>query len=244
MVCCPRTPLNRLPDTNGRARHTHDITTARGLVKMAGSEVRIVHLSGHQGAITYQLVVPAALERVLVLDASFLVRSLGHVGSNVVLAEGATPPDIRYPDLEIHHYYSRSGRSYIEHRDSKKLVARIAEWIHREVGPGEFINIHTFKTRKGQTDVKADLLRKLEEHGVNTDMINVITFGSNQGSNEFSAASTPSSMASSSAPSCPWPLRSSVNRSRSRHPWRTWMTYIFARWSCCCISASGGRPYV
>lgn len=212
----PRTPL-RLPSCAPerlaeyrRAVNIHSVAQPLvTLLDFSQQPVRITKVGG-QGTIWYQVAVPAELENILVLDASWPVRYLTQIDSTIKSADTvpfvkalAVPHDKikRWDRVTVRQMKAGGGRSTLEkdwNTDDKRSVGKSCRDIVKVVrGVPEDESVLIFVYKAGRLNFEGRLRAALEHVGVDTlatvefngetrHRINIATWGNETSLNEWS----------------------------------------------------------
>jgi hypothetical protein len=150
------------------------LSTARDFLLTTGTgEYRVVLLRGGgpegNGVIAYELRVPEELDRVVVLDASYLVRELTMRDSTI-----REVPDFKnvktFENVTVTQYNAPGGRHTIDNispKDTEGVVPALVEYV-KSMPKNDSILICTFKTR-GRTGPMDVLKDALEDAGFDLD---------------------------------------------------------------------------
>lgn len=188
--------------------------------KMTGGEARVHPQAGatkaYGGLVTYRVSVPNALRRMVILDGSFAVNRLYEVDDRVTpwsTTEYGRPIPATglkdYSRVTVRHMKAGGGYSTVQSdaRGERKLIADIVS-IVKEVPKSESVLIFTYKDRSSASrpsgrdiDLEAAIKASLVAAGVDVKervsvrgkprhRINVLTWGRETSSNDFSHCST------------------------------------------------------
>lgn len=165
--------------------------TLRLLLQGSNREVR-VHHAGGRAAAWFVLCVPDELNNVFVLDASYMLRTLGRLkDTNLEPDEKAPKQSIDYSQVSIETFQHQAGRGSIEEeclkpRSQRTLARKVATWI-KTLPESDPILVFTFKRgdKSDSPDIPAKLLETLEHQGVDLSRIRIVTHGRARGSNGF-----------------------------------------------------------
>lgn len=136
--------------------------------------------SGSTAIVSYQVVVPEALNNILVLDASFPIRKLCHYDSTIKSAE--TRPGLkqagvpafhslkRFDNVDLYRLKSYGGRYSMEKRFKDKTMAKEVAQVVKDIPADESILFFVFKQNQpGSVDYQKVLLAELAKAGIDTD---------------------------------------------------------------------------
>jgi len=178
-------PLRRVPDA------------IFDLLDIAHKPLRVVaeNMSMTEGAfISFQIAIPSELDRVVVLDASYLVRSLCLADASMTLGDH---PSIRYPlktyeNVQGYVIHCAGGRRGIERSvtTDQKMLYEIVE-IVKSLPPDEKVLIFTFKDRPSanryhQVKIRQQFEAVLKDAGIDVkSRITFLTWGQETASNHY-----------------------------------------------------------
>jgi hypothetical protein len=179
-----------------------ELEPLKNLLEVSQNPLRLSLTAQDDGVIAYRLVVPEDLKNVLILDASYPVRSLVKMDSTIV--EGskfAKDEELkRFDSLVINQMYSHGGRhslteSMREKQREKRYISREVAEVIKGVPEDESILIFTFKRRPSDTvDILTTLKDDLRSAGVElmaktpegNKRINFLTWGDETSLNSYS----------------------------------------------------------
>jgi hypothetical protein len=166
------------------------------LLDIASRPLRVVAdgMNMAEGAfISFQIAIPSELDRVVVLDASYLVRSLCLADSSITLANQASmrEPLKYYTDVEGYFIKHGGGRRGIERSVStdQKMLREVAE-IVKSIPADEEVLIVTYRDRKGDNRYNNIRIRDrfegvLKDAGIDLRRIHWLTWGRETASNAY-----------------------------------------------------------
>lgn len=184
------------------------------VLSMAGGSVRVHPRRSPEGSTggiaTYLVSVPDCLKRVVILDASFPVNRLYAVDHRVTpwdqleifrqLGEELRLDNLKdYSTVRVRHMAKGGGYSSIQNdaRADGKLIADVVDVV-KSIPASESVLIFTFLQRSSRdVNLQDRISRKLIEAGIDVDeriqfngaerkRINILTWGSETSSNDFS----------------------------------------------------------
>ncbi|MBL8539001.1 MAG: hypothetical protein JNK68_01390 [Betaproteobacteria bacterium] len=147
----------------------------RSLLHGWDRDLRVVRHQGG-GAIWYDLAVSHTLDRVFILDASFVLRELARADTTVRelphLGGERLAALKRYDDLAVYRLSLPGGRHSMTHRfetkGKAKWIALLVDTI-AAIPKDEGVILFTFKPRKGGPDFGAEIKRALTAKGIAND---------------------------------------------------------------------------
>jgi hypothetical protein len=156
--------------------HSAEWEPLRDLLRLSPHELRVMTTQQDNGVVWYQLSVPAELENVLILDASYPIRKLVQLDKTIICDSKYADKEVkRFDQVTIHQMLAFGGRHSIsesfrhqhkEKRDVSREVVEIVKTTPTEKG----ILIFTFKARPSdRVDITAILRRDLLEAGIDLD---------------------------------------------------------------------------
>jgi hypothetical protein len=167
------------------------------LVTLSGQTLRVAVTPQNEGVLWYRVAVPADLENVLVLDASYPIRQLMRL--DPTLTPGSDESDMnvkRFDNVTVHQLFAFSGRNSVERsfretRREKRAVSREVVEVVKRIPLEESVLIFTFKKR--EVDIRGKLLEDLSAAGVDTEAtlpngkprISVLTWGDETSLNDY-----------------------------------------------------------
>lgn len=179
-----------------------ELEPLRNLLDVSQNPLRLSRTSQDDGVIAYRLAVPGDLKNVLILDASYPVRSLVKMDPTIV--EGsrfARDEELkRFDSLTINQMFSYGGRHSITEsmretqKENRHISREIAEVIKGFPGD-ESVLVFTFKRRPSdQVDILQTLQDDLGAHGIDLEAetpegkkrINFLTWGDETSLNSYS----------------------------------------------------------
>jgi hypothetical protein len=136
--------------------------------------------SGSTAIVSYQVVVPDALNNILVLDASFPIRKLCHYDHTIKSAEmrpGLKEAGVpafhtlkRFDQVKLYRLKSYGGRYSMEKRFKDKTMAKEVAQVVKDIPADESILFFVFKQNQpGSVDYKKVLLAELAKVGIDID---------------------------------------------------------------------------
>lgn len=146
-------------------------------LKAANLPLRMLK-SGNTAIVSYQVVVPEALNNILVLDASFPIRKLCHFDSSITSAEAV--PNLkkagvprfatlkRFDQVSLYRLKTYGGRFSMEKRFKDKAMAKEVAEVVKTIDPSEAVLLFLYKTSKGGVNYQRILKTELEKAGVDT----------------------------------------------------------------------------
>lgn len=173
------------------------------LFEMNGKQARITR----SGVLSYRLSVPEELANVIILDASYPIRTLErldetiHDATSRVVGLGPMLAGMKkFNSVVVHHLRAPGGRTnmvkeFSQNRHQKGILRDVVQAI-KEVPADEAILVFVYKAKHG-TDFVRTLFNELESVGIDTDQevtshtgeqrkrINVLTWGNETGLNDF-----------------------------------------------------------
>ena len=169
------------------------------LLDIARRPLRVVpdKMGMSEGAfISFQIAIPSELDRVVCLDASYLIRSLCLADTTMQL--GSNHPALNKPiqscsNVEGYIIKHGGGRRGIERSiltDRKLLLHEVAE-IVKALPPEEKVLICTYKDRSGgenryfRVRIRDHFEAALKDAGINLNRISWLTWGQETASNDF-----------------------------------------------------------
>lgn len=172
--------------------------TLGDLVSLSGQELRVAITPQNEGVLWHRVAVPAELDRVLVLDASYPIRQLCKLDPTLQPASRFSDAEVkRFDHVTVHQLFAFGGRNSVEQsfreaRREKRAVSREVVEVVKRLPVNESALIFTFKKRK--VDIKGILLDDLRAAGVDVEAtlpngklrINVLTWGDETSLNEYS----------------------------------------------------------
>lgn len=152
--------------------------------------------SGSTAIVSYQVVVPEALNNILVLDASFPIRKLCHYDSTIKSAE--TRPGFKqagvpafhslkkFDNVNLYRLKTYGGRYSMEKRFKDKTMAKEVAQVVKDIPVDESVLFFVFKQNQpGSIDYGKVLLDELAKAGMDIDAeidgeprLKVLTWGS------------------------------------------------------------------
>jgi hypothetical protein len=194
--------LVHLPERDYR-RYREALKPLRGvpeavfdLLDIAHRPLRVVAdgMNMAQGAfISFQIAIPSELERVAVLDASYLVRSLCLADASMTLGDhpAIRKPVKLYDDVQGYVIKHGGGRRGVERSVTTdgKMLREVAE-IVKSLPPEERVLLVTFKDRRGENRYNNVKIRDrfevvLSDAGVDLGRIQWLTWGQETATNAF-----------------------------------------------------------
>ena len=85
----------------------------KNLLDMSQNPLRVIFAQGKRGIITYDIVVPAELENIIILDASYPIRELQKLDKSISQFPGVSVP-IAYDNVTVYQWDQPSGRHSME----------------------------------------------------------------------------------------------------------------------------------
>ncbi len=172
--------------------------------------VRAAYTQQDGGLISYDLVVPAELETIAILDASYPIRDLERMDKSIRLGGKFSQGMKRYEQVTIHHLKAASGRESVTkdfsnpRMENRKVTSEVCNLI-AGIPENEGVIIFTFKQSEGtfggknKIDFKDQLRKdlnasgidtnaKLEEGGNTVDRIVFLTWGQETSLSQYSYA--------------------------------------------------------
>jgi hypothetical protein len=177
-------PLHRIPEA------------IFDLLDIANRPLRVVPegMNMMEGAfISFQIAIPSELDRVVVLDASYLVRSLCLADNSMMLADhpALREPLKTYQHVEGYFIQHGGGRRGIERSvaSDQKMLREVAE-IVKSLPADEDVLLVTYKDRKGANRYNNVKIRErftavLKDAGINLDRVKWLTWGQETASNLY-----------------------------------------------------------
>lgn len=163
-------------------------------MKAANIPLRMVK-AGTTAFITYNVVMPATLQNVIVLDASFPIRKLIHADDTVQNAElalnlkrqGVDFSTIkRFDHVEILRLKSYGGRNSMEKRFKDRQMAKEVVAVVKTLPTTDSILLYVYKQNQmGGTDYAKILQSELDRAGVDLSRIHIDTFGNETSLNSY-----------------------------------------------------------
>ena len=136
--------------------------------------------SGNAAIVSYQIVVPEALNNILVLDASFPIRKLCHFDTTIKSAE--TLPGLkregvpafhtlkRFDNVELFRLKSYGGRFSMEKRFKDRQMAKEVVQVLKTIPADEAVLLYVYKMNQpGSIDYKKILLAEISKAGIDAD---------------------------------------------------------------------------
>jgi hypothetical protein len=166
------------------------------LLDIANRPLRVVSdkMGIAEGAfISFQIAIPTELDRVAVLDASYLVRSLCLADSSMTLANHpAIHKPVKSYDTVVGHVIQHGGgRRSVEKSAAgdMKLFREVAEVV-KTIPEDEKVLLVTFKDRRGENRynnirIRDRFVAVLTEAGINLDRIQWLTWGQETATNAY-----------------------------------------------------------
>lgn len=154
----------------GQTRKREELETLTRFLSFCQEPLRIVSTSQGDGFITYDIVVPPELKRVVVLDASYVVRDLERMDDALEIAEGYENIK-RFSNVTVYRVKHRSGRNTMDRavRHNSPTVREVVE-IVKGMPETEAVLVWTFKQRKPwHTDPADTIKHALRLSGVDVD---------------------------------------------------------------------------
>lgn len=156
--------------------HSAEWEPLRDLLRLSPHELRVMTTQQHDGVVWYQLSVPAELENVLILDASYPVRKLVQIDKSIICDSKYASKEVkRFDQVRIHQMLAFSGRHSIsesfrqQHKEKRDISREVVEVIKAKP-PETAILIFTFKARPSdRVDITATLRRDLWDAGIDLD---------------------------------------------------------------------------
>lgn len=197
-----------------RRRHNPDVEDVLTFLSWCQEEVCIFPTNSKGGAmITYRIVVDPKIQNMVILDASYNLRMLMGLNSGVTRMDYFDEAPVSYAGVKIHHLikgagkektygeierYEKTGKGFI--REVAEVAAGVPEnecilfvvfkpgKIWRQTGENTKINAaETLKKalERVGVDTKKKVLVEVEGRLVERPRINVLTWGSETGTNMF-----------------------------------------------------------
>jgi hypothetical protein len=168
------------------------------LIALAGETMRVATAGKDEGVLWHRVSVPKALDRVLVLDASYPIRQLCQLDPTVTPADRHSDTEVkRFDNVTIYQLHSFSGRhsveqSFRERRKEDRAISREVVEVVKGIPAEESCLIFTFK-KKQELDIRQILLNDLLAAGVDVEAtmpngkprINVLTWGDETSLNDY-----------------------------------------------------------
>jgi hypothetical protein len=163
-------------------------TTISNYLKLANLDLRMVK-AGKAAIVTYKIVMPEALQNVMILDASFPIRKLVHYDKTIKSAE--TLPDLqklnvkfdtlkKFDHVDLYRLKSYGGRNSIEKgfKGERQMVKEVVKVI-QTIPPDDAILCFVYKSQqKGGLNCAKVLQQALEGADIpNKDRIDIQTWG-------------------------------------------------------------------
>jgi hypothetical protein len=152
-------------------------------LKAANLPLRMLK-SGNAAIVSYQIVVPEALQNILVLDASFPIRKLCHFNTTIKSAE--TLPGLKregvpafhslkkFDNVELFRLKSYGGRFSMEKRFKDRQMANEVVQVLKTIPEDEAVLLYVYKMNQpGGIDYKKILLAEISKAGIDTDALTV-----------------------------------------------------------------------
>lgn len=172
----------------------------RRLLDVVGVPLRLMLTAQAEGIVRYQISVPAELENVLILDASYPIRELVQLDASIIDSTPSYVRDVkRFDDVVIHQMRHGSGReattkNFAKARFSDRTISREVIKILEQIHPDKAVLIFTFKHHPGEVNIPETLLRDMASAGIDIDSkspegkprINILTWGDETSLNHYS----------------------------------------------------------
>ncbi len=153
------------------------------LIEMAQEQLRVVWTSHCDGLVTYDIVVPAELKNIAVLDASFPIRALERLDTSIVDGMPKDRPPVKtYEQVTIHHLKTASGRGSLtddfNDKGGSRFLLELVHLVKEIILADEGVLLFTFKPRPGRdkwgrrrepTDFVQRIKGALRESGVDIE---------------------------------------------------------------------------
>lgn len=170
--------------------------TVAGFLEMCHEPLRVLVADGTQGLVTVRLEVDDALQRLVILDATSVIRDLPKMDPQSQTM-GSEYQFAKYPDLHIHHHEVPAGRDAMERsfvglkNDAGKYALEVRDIVlaEREADPKANILICTVKEKT--VLIAKEIRQALASAGVNVeektadgkDRIAFLSYGQETGTN-------------------------------------------------------------
>lgn len=197
-----RIPFPKLPEGFTVADLTASLDpkyrkAAKPVFEHAGGAGRGVRLQGRNGLVWYEVSVPDALDRMVILDASLVVRMLPELSGEIETVKRFPANVISYEDVILYHMQQSGARGEIDdifasRRRLNGYCREIARVVHEDLPANEAVNFFIFADKNGRdyirpfrkaiTEAGVDLAEELEP-GV--PRFNIITWGQETATNKF-----------------------------------------------------------
>ncbi len=129
-----------------------EVEPLKRLIEMAQERLQVVWTTHCEGLVTYDIVVPAELNNIAILDASFPIRALEQLDTSIV--EGLPedrPPVKTYEQVTIHHLKTASGRGSVTddftNKNGSRFLLELAHLVKEIIPADEGVLLFTFKPR-------------------------------------------------------------------------------------------------
>ncbi|MDR3500915.1 MAG: hypothetical protein P4L72_17005 [Parvibaculum sp.] len=182
------------------------------LLSLHRSPLRVVS-TAQGGVVQYDISVPRELGNILVLDASYPIRSLIHLDATIRDAETSLDVVKRigvpfshlksFENVNINQMFTGGGRAtlgedFLKPQPNQRMTKEIAEVV-KSIPPAEAILIFTYKKRPGdRVNFKGILTSALERAGIDVrakladgkSRVNIVTWGMETNLNNYAHCST------------------------------------------------------
>ena len=137
--------------------------------------------SGNAAIVSYQIVVPEALNNILVLDASFPIRKLCHFDTTIKSAEtlrGLKREGVpafhslkRFDNVKLFRLKSYGGRFSMEKRFKDRQMAKEVVQVLKTIPEDEAVLLYVYKMNQpGGIKYKKILLAEISKAGIDADV--------------------------------------------------------------------------
>jgi hypothetical protein len=165
------------------------------LIALSGGTLRVAVTPQGEGVLFHRVAVPAELDRVLVLDASYPIRALLTLDPTLSPASRFSDAPIkRFDNLTVRQMFSFGGRYSVERSfkeaKEKRAVSREVVEVVKRIPSEQAVLVFTFKSHRDY--IKRTLLDDMRAAGVDTEAtvggkprISVLTWGNETSLNDF-----------------------------------------------------------
>lgn len=148
------------------------------VLELASDDFRVLAVNGpdNEGLVTYDVTVPASLQWVAILDASFPIRRLQSLDESIRNGLPEGPPAKRYDRCTLHHLPAPAGRAATEKDflSDRRMCRAVVSVLREKVRPGQAALVFTFKPKgppggKGVLDAAEVLREEMRAVGLNPE---------------------------------------------------------------------------
>lgn len=165
------------------------------IVDESGKQLRAVRTSQGDALVRYDVTIPEELNNVVILDASYPIRTLCHWDEGVAVVDPKFQKD--YSAVSVYGWKARSGRTFIDSEFQKgidnSISAEVVDIIQKQLAQDDNSCFLIFTYKSKSVDVTAKLKLALTTAGLDLEkeiepgkkQINFLTWGNETSLNDF-----------------------------------------------------------